>query len=82
MASQPKRSAGAHESSVVMPLVDHATSLYYTDGERRESSIDPNISYFPDGQNIMIGSHDKIARLWHLRAGKEIEERGLFVSRK
>ncbi|KIK41812.1 hypothetical protein CY34DRAFT_84721 [Suillus luteus UH-Slu-Lm8-n1] len=33
-----------------------------------------SISYFPDGQRMISGSHDKTARQWDLKAGKEIEE--------
>jgi WD40 repeat protein len=33
-----------------------------------------SISYFPDGQRMISGSHDKTARQWDLNAGKEIEE--------
>jgi WD40 repeat protein len=33
-----------------------------------------SISYFPDAQRLISGSHDKTARQWDLTAGKEIEE--------
>jgi WD40 repeat protein len=33
----------------------------------------PTIAYFPDEQKMLSGSSDKTARLWDLRAGKEIE---------
>ncbi|KAG2068979.1 WD40 repeat-like protein [Suillus decipiens] len=32
-----------------------------------------SISYFPDGQRMISGSHDKTTRQWDLDAGKEIE---------
>jgi WD40 repeat protein len=33
-----------------------------------------SISYFPNGQRMISGSHDKTARQWDLKEGKEIEE--------
>ncbi|KAG2340761.1 YVTN repeat-like/Quino protein amine dehydrogenase [Suillus weaverae] len=33
-----------------------------------------SISYFPDGQRMISGSHDETARQWDLKVGKEIEE--------
>ncbi|KIK46963.1 hypothetical protein CY34DRAFT_75025 [Suillus luteus UH-Slu-Lm8-n1] len=33
-----------------------------------------SISYFPDGQQMISGSHDCTARQWDLKTGKEIEE--------
>ncbi|KAG2741004.1 WD40 repeat-like protein [Suillus brevipes Sb2] len=33
-----------------------------------------SMSYFPDGQRMVSGSHDKTARQWDLKAGKEVEE--------
>lgn len=33
-----------------------------------------SISYFPDGEQMIIGSTNKTARRWDLRAGTEIEE--------
>ncbi|KAG1807285.1 uncharacterized protein BJ212DRAFT_756760 [Suillus subaureus] len=33
-----------------------------------------SISYFPDGQRMISGSHDKTTRQWDMKAGKEIEE--------
>jgi WD40 repeat protein len=32
-----------------------------------------SISYFPDGQRMISGSHDKTTRQWDLKMGKEIE---------
>ncbi|KAG1762206.1 hypothetical protein EDD22DRAFT_970166 [Suillus occidentalis] len=33
-----------------------------------------SMSYYPDGQRMINGSHDKTARQWDLKAGKEIDE--------
>jgi WD40 repeat protein len=55
-------------------LVGHEQFFYYTsDGKRRENQWGPTIAYFPDEQKMLSGSSDKTARLWDLRAGKEIE---------
>jgi WD40 repeat protein len=56
-------------------LVGHEQFFYYTsDGKRRENQWGPAIAYFPDEQKMLSGSSDKTARLWDLRAGKEIDE--------
>jgi WD40 repeat protein len=33
-----------------------------------------SISYFPDGQRMVSGSHGKTAWQWDLKAGKDIEK--------
>jgi len=60
MASYPTRSSGVHELSVVITLMSLATSLCYTDSERRESSVGLSISYFPDVQKIISRSRIRL----------------------
>ena len=75
MASTSTGFTRARGLNVVKTLAGHEPYFYsMPDGERIEPEWGPAISYFPDGQKMISGYHDKTVRLWDLQAGKEIEE--------
>ncbi|KAG1830838.1 hypothetical protein EV424DRAFT_1534769 [Suillus variegatus] len=81
MASSSTQPDAAENKSILTPVMfleghKQWEFLSYLNNEphRREYKHISDISYFPDGKQMISGSGDKTIRRWDLREGKEIEE--------
>ncbi|KAG2070912.1 WD40 repeat-like protein [Suillus decipiens] len=76
MASSSTQPSAAENNSILTPVIilkRHQPHIIHSlDGENHNEYKD--ISYFPDGKQMISGSRDKAIRRWDLQEGKEIEK--------
>ncbi|KAG2739083.1 hypothetical protein P692DRAFT_20918674, partial [Suillus brevipes Sb2] len=74
MASSSTQPVATADKSILTPVMTLEGHEPWSDGKQHEFKQIPFISYFPDGKQMISGSHDKTIRRWDLRKGKEIEK--------